>query len=232
MPQNEPINDPATKASPRDHAQSALVEAAAHLRPSLRTDGSRAAGGGSVEQQWDALERFAAQNRLILPAAFPPPDRHGGAEHDVRFDPVTGRWWKYTSPGFAGLTVDWDATSDPILRLAAPAEYLCRLVMQNESFSDDITLEGLWFDEAGGGLRIVTSQPDVAGEPATLNQITDSLGKMGFQKLPFPGIGRAGALAFKLGSMALWDAHPANFFVTNDNAVVPIDLILTNISMP
>lgn len=169
---------------------------------------------------------------MILSAGFLPPDRPGGAEHDVRYDAVTGRWWKYTSPGFAGLTVDWDGAEDARLRLALPLEYFSRLILQNRIFSDDIRFEGLWMDVGGGGWRIVTSQPDVAGEPANLEQIDRSLRQIGFFPLPIAGVGRSGALAFRLAEVALWDAHPANFFIAANDLVVPIDLILTEHPLP
>ena len=211
--------------------ESALENAAAHLCSGLCTNGQGSGSARSIEaEQWNRLIDWCASSRLVFGDDSPPPDRIGGAEHDVRYDAVSLRWWKYTNPGFSGLTVDWVREEVPCLRMATPHEYFARLILQNQLFADDIRLEGLWMDRAGGGWRIVTSQPDVAGEPATLQQISESMATQEFEELPIRGVGRSGALAFRRGQFVVWDAHPANFVRTQEDVIVAIDVIITRLA--
>jgi hypothetical protein len=204
-------------------ASSALEFASAQLCAGLRADGSPAS---SSAEQWQRLIRWASEERLILPPDYPQPVRSDTSEHDVRFDEVTGRWFKYTFEGLCGFSVDWDEKSPPHLRMATPVEYLRRLVLQNEVFADDIELVGLW-SRGDGAWRVVTSQPDVAGEPATRVQILEGLRAHGFQPLPVPGPNNAPA--FRRLNTVVWDAHPGNFVMTSDGVLVPIDLIITEL---
>lgn len=101
------------------------------------------------------------------------PPESESREHDVIFDPATGRWWKYTKPNAAGYGIEWGADGTPYMISAFPIEYLQRLRLQNDLFGDDIQLEGLWLDP-NGAWRIVTTQPDVDGIPATLDELTNA----------------------------------------------------------
>lgn len=224
---------------PHDHEATScppggtLIEAAAHIRRSLRADGPDARGIGTggaddfgrPEREWKALRDWAQERGLILPGGFPPPDRVGGREHDVRFDADAGLWWKYTKPNLAGFTVARREDGRPFLLNALPLEYLERLIMQNEVFEDEIEFQGVCSDKANS--RIVTSQPDIAGRPATLDEITTGMIAMGFDLLPWRGIGYENSLAFQMDDIFVWDVHPANMVVTDDGALVPIDVILT-----
>jgi hypothetical protein len=89
---------------------------------------------------------------------------------------------------------------------------------------DDILLIGLWHDQSGGGWRIVTSQPDIPGEPATRIQILDGMMGYGFKPLAVSGVNRSPA--FRNDQCIVWDAHPGNF-VWKDETLVPIDLIIS-----
>lgn len=224
---------------PHDHEAtsrppgSTLIEAATHIRRSLRADGPDAGGIGAgfddgfdrPEREWKALHDWAQERRLMLPAGFPPPDRVGGREHDVRFDADARLWWKYTKPNLAGFTVARREDGRPFLLNALPLEYLERLSLQNEVFEDAIELQGICSDNASS--RIVTSQPDIAGRPATLDEITTGMIAMGFALLPWRGIGYENSLAFQMGDIFVWDVHPANMVVAADGTLVPIDVILT-----
>ena len=188
MPENEDHEPPEHDATgPSTPAQSALERAAAHLCGSLRTDGSHA---GRAEDEWRDLLKWAASKKLILPVDYESPARSETAEHDVRYEGLAQRWFKYTIPGHCGFTVDCDGNDDsePTLRLATPSEYLSRLIAQNKLFVDDILLIGLWHDQSGGGWRIVTSQPDIPGEPATRIQILDGMMGYGFKPLAVSGV--------------------------------------------
>lgn len=213
---------------------STLIEAASHLRRSLCADGSDAGGFGTSvddddfdrpEREWKTLREWAEERGLIVPPHFPAPDRVGGREHDVRFDPGSRTWWKYTKPNLAGFTVEQPLGGRPYPLNAMPLQYLGRLIMQNEVFQDSIEFKGLWLDQAGW--RIVTTQPHIKGRPATLDEITTGMMAMGFELLPWRGIGYENSLAFQMADIFVWDVHPANMVVTGDGTLVPIDVILT-----
>ena len=175
-------------------ALAAATEALRRLRP----DGpNEELSFYQPEREWTALREYAQAQGLILPADFPGPLREGGREHDVRFDEATGRWWKYTKRTAAGYTVDWTGRLEdaPQLLPALPLDYLERLMAQNAVFADDIRLEGLWPD-GSRDWRIITSQPDVPGEPASAAEIVLGMEASGWETLPFRGVGYDDSLAF------------------------------------
>ena len=211
-------------------ALAAATEALRRLRP----DGpNEELSFYQPEREWTALREYAQAQGLILPADFPGPLREGGREHDVRFDEATGRWWKYTKRTAAGYTVDWTGRLEdaPQLLPALPLDYLERLMAQNAVFADDIRLEGLWPD-GSRDWRIITSQPDVPGEPASAAEIVLGMEASGWETLPFRGVGYDDSLAFvKLtpeGLVAVWDAHARNMVRTESGLIVPIDVIITH----
>ena len=228
-----PHEDKATSLS----QGSTLAQAIAHLRRGLCSDGSDAGSGARIggsssdprgeSFQWKALESWASDHGLLLPSSFPGPERMRGMEVDVRFDPADSLWWKYTNPGFAGFTVEWHPGEQPTLMMAAPLQYLERLELTNELFAMGIELRGLWPAPEGGDWRTVTTQPDAVGAAATHEDILHGMEAAGWELLPHADVGRRGALSFRQGSVALWDAHPANIVITNDGTLVPIDVILT-----
>jgi len=77
---------------------------------------------------------------------------------------------------------------------ALPLDYLERMLRQNAIFGDDVRLVGLW-NPVGHDWRIITTQPHVKGEAATLEQIGAAFESVGFEILPWRGIGYAGSLA-------------------------------------
>lgn len=142
----------------------------------------------------------------------------------MSFDEGELLWWKYTKAHLAGYTVEFNSQGQPYLLNALPLQYLERLLLQNEVFGDDIRLEGLWQD--GEGWHIVTSQSDIAGRPATLDEIRVGMKEFGFRELPWRGIGYENSLAFQFGDIFVWDVHPANMVMTAAGLLVPIDVIL------
>lgn len=203
-------------------APSALELAASQFHPSLCADGQAAR---SSQEQWQQLLKWAAAKGLILDQEYSSPERSDTSEHEVRFDEPTRRWFKYTIPGLCGFSVDWNGHEPPHLRMATPDEYFQRLCLQNELFADDINLVGFWNDINGGGWRMVTSQPDIVGEPATRIQILEGMRDYGFSPLPVSGPNNAPA--FRREDVIVWDAHPGNFVMTPEGVLVPIDLIIT-----
>ncbi len=121
--------------------------------------------------------------------------------------------------------VDWNTESRPYLRNALPLEYLARLTRQNELFQDDIKLAGLW-REGTGGWRIVSTQPHVPGQRATMGEISAGMAALGFVKMGWTGIGYEDATAWRIGSMGVWDVHPANVVMGADGVIVPVDVII------
>jgi hypothetical protein len=207
-------------------AQTALRDAEMHLRGSLRSsepDGDEE--WDRNEKEWAALLHWAEERQLILPPDMQGPERKGGREHDVRFDPVSGRWWKYTKPGMSGYTVSW-ASDEPFLHNASPLDYLLRLSYQNEIFGDDIRLEGLW----EGSCRrwsIVTSQPHVAGAPPLLDEIALAFEQLDFEKLHYHCVGYEGSLAYRKDGYDVWDVHPGNVRLSQLGLPIPFDFIIT-----
>ena len=163
---------------------------------------------------------------MILPSTFPPPHREGGREHDVRFDEELGCWWKYTKPNMAGYTVSWSEEDTPYLHNALPLDYLERLELQNFVFGDDVRLAGLW-NSQDNDWRIVTTQPDVQGHRATLEQLQEAFQRAQFELLPWRGIGYADSLSFRKEGTDVWDVHPANVLITKEGYPLPFDVMLT-----
>lgn len=181
-------HDGSTKTSV---AGSALAKAHAHLRGGVCADGlgdgdDAEADWDQRERQWSQLQEWCADAGRMMEA--PGPDLAGGREHDVIFQTETGLWAKYTKPGLAGFIVDWEETGKPYLRNALPSEYLKRLLRQNELFHDGIGFAGLW-REGRGGWRIRTTQPDVPGRRATMEEIGAGMRALGLVQMQWKGVG-------------------------------------------
>ena len=207
----------------------ALTDAAAHIRRRVCTDGAPHGTDGDFsdpERQWAALIEWAGTCGKILPLAFLAPEREGGREHDVTLDESSGRWIKYTKRSASGYTVSWTEKGEPFMHNATPLEYLQRLLWQNEAFGDDIRLVGLW-QEQPHQWRIVTTQPGLQGERATLEALAAAFTAAGFTLLPWRGIGYEGSLSLRIESFDVWDVHPANVLLSPEGIPLPIDVIVT-----
>lgn len=156
------------------------------------------------------------------------PQLAGGREHDVIFLPAEACWVKFTKPGLAGFTVDWEESGRPFLRNALPMEYLDRLQWQNEFFQDSITLTGLW-REGRGGWRIRTTQPHVVGRRATMLEISVGLKALGLVQMGWKGMGYEDSTSWRIGRFGVWDVHPANVILAENGVLVPIDVIITEL---
>lgn len=237
-PDDKPHEGTPAQNDQRGPEGGALATAAQFLRRLRPDDGDEAVPDFSQpEREWGELRAYAQKSGLTLPAGWPGPEKEGGREHDVRYDAATGSWWKYTKRNGAGYTVDWTGRLQDRSSLlpALPGEYLERLRAQNDLFSDDIRLEGLWPD-GSANWRIVTSQPDVPGRAASPEEIQSALEEMGWRLLPYWDIGYEGARAYAREEagrvVAMWDVYPRNFIKTESGLIVPIDVILTTHSVP
>ena len=128
----------------------------------------------------------------------------------------------------AGYTVSWAADGGPYLHNALPLDYLERMLSQNLVFGDDVRLVGLWNPQANDW-RIITTQPDVTGAKATLDELRAAFERVGFELLPWRGIGYSESLAFRKEGIDVWDVHPANVLVAEDGLSLPFDVMLTPI---
>lgn len=212
-------------------AGGALAGAQDYLCGGLYSDGTF--DGDEGEDDWDEPERQWSQLQCWCDAQgmtmeSPGPAASGGREHDVMFQPETECWLKYTKPGLAGYTVDWEADGRPSLRNALPLEYFERLTRQNELFQDEIKLAGLW-REGTGGWRIVTTQPHVRGRRATMQEISEGMKALGLVQMGWKGIGYEDSTSWRIGRFGVWDVHPANVIMGDNGVVVPVDVIITEL---
>ena len=128
------------------------------------------------------------------PAAYLPLVEDAGQEHCVWLDEKSQRYFKATFPGQFGFTVIALQELGLELVQATPLEYLERWLLQNSLFGDDVRLEGIAGEEAG--LAVVISQPNVAGDAVTVEEIEGFLRPLWFQPLPELHLGNPGARAF------------------------------------
>ena len=221
-------HDGATETSP---AGGPLAEAQDYLGGSVCPDDTFDGDAAEEdweepERQWSQLHRWCGEQGMMLDS--PEPEISGGREHDVVFDGEKECWVKYTKPGMAGYMVDWHADGRPWLRNALPLEYLARLTRQNELFQDDIKLAGLW-REGTGGWRIVTTQPHVRGQRATMQEISEGMKALGLVQMGWKGIGYEDSTSWRIGRFGVWDVHPANVIMGGNGVVVPVDVIITEL---
>lgn len=172
---------------------------------------------------FEALCRWGEENGLIRPIADfkffgRRPDGYGD-EHQAWFDEQLGRWFKATYENRFGLA--WGRRGTATVR-----EYLTRLILQNKYFGDDIHLVSLI--NVGGKLRVLTSQPHIAGDPAAYAEIQEWFRFLGFIRVEI-----GGSIAWYLRSenLLVADAHEGNVIkvsvrTTGAGVLVPIDLNL------
>jgi hypothetical protein len=215
-------SDHAQQSQPKDHgierrpAESPLESAARYI---ARGPGASAAGDGGGEAfsaSISALLDWGLENKLIRPEEdFPffnrSPDGHGD-EHEAWFNQDANRWFKATYPDRFGLAWGRDGS-------ATVYEYLQRLILQNAYFGDDIRLEALV--NCRGRLRVLTSQPHIAGDPAEYREIEKWFLEAGF--LRFEHSSRV-AWYLKQVNLLVADAHEGNVIRSVSGRLIPIDL--------
>ena len=196
----------------------ALESAQGYLAGSAEAGCSGDGGSASFNSSFKAFVEWGEANGLIRPERdFPffgrAPDGSGD-EHECWFDEVTNLWLKATFHNRFGVA--WGREGS-----ATAGEYLTRLVLQNRYFGDDIHLVALV--ESRERLRVLTSQPHVAGEAAGYTEIQEWFGGLGFRRLE-----ACGSIAWYLRSenLLVADAHEGNVIRTRNGMLVPIDLNL------
>jgi len=142
----------------------------------------------------------------------------------VTFDPETGTVLKFTKPERAAYVVNFDLGT-PKMASALPLEYMGRLMLQNDIFSDTLRFVGIGGEP--GERRIITRQNIVVGRPASWEEITSMMVEdLGFNKLRHNhGIGYDDSYAFVRDDAVVFDMRPANVFTTEEGVVIPVDCI-------
>ncbi len=210
-------------------AAGALDAAARHLRASPRPARTTPAREREIlrgRQERDLIAWARESSRLVEPAFYLTRIEDAGEEHRVWLDEPSQRYFKVTHVGRFGFHVI--ALSDGTAELtgATPLEYLERLQLQNQLFTDDIRLVGVALEREQ--VVIVTSQEAICGGDVTAEEMTAFMRKLWFQPLHGLSLGRPGSLAFyrDLDEVAAFDAHPGNFVKDDNGVVLPIDLVM------
>lgn len=163
-------------------------------------------------------------------------DNDGGQEHRVWYSADEGRYYKANHAGrygwYASLDLRYDKRTqedEPYIAMgnATPCQYLDRLLLQNEVFSDDIRLEGLWIES--GGLVILTSQRYISGAAPTPAEILQVMSLLGYERIPGLPANSEDCFSFydRTTRIAAFDAHTGNFIkASSHDKVVPIDLVM------
>jgi len=214
---------------PEGDASGALDAAANHLRASPRPAGAAPAREREIlrgRQERDLLAWARERGRLIDPPRYLTRIEDAGEEHRVWLDEARQRYFKVTHAGRFGFYVIALADGTAELTSATPLEYLERLQLQNQLFSDDIRLLGVALEREK--LVIITSQEAIRGTEASGDEMLAFMAKLWFKPLTGLSLGRPGALAFyrDLDEVAAFDAHPGNFVKDDNGVVLPIDLVL------
>jgi Serine/Threonine/Tyrosine Kinase found in polyvalent proteins len=199
-----------------DSAASTLESAERYIAGSKGTGSSCDGSGAAFSTTFAAFVDWAEKAGLIRTTAdfdfFSRQRDAYGDEHEAWFEQPLKRWFKATYENRFGLAWGRDGT-------ATVHEYLRRLMLQNAHFGDDIQLIALI--NCGGKIRVLISQPHIAGSHAEPGQI-----EQWFSHLHFKRIDMSGRIAwyFETENLLIADAHEGNVLQTAAGTLVPIDL--------
>jgi Serine/Threonine/Tyrosine Kinase found in polyvalent proteins len=193
-----------------------LESAEGHVATSAGTGSPGDASRKAFTVAFSALVEWAEARKLIrfehdFPFFRRPTDGRGD-EHEAWFDEKSNRWFKATYPDRFGLAWGREGT-------ATAREYLSRLVLQNKFFRDDIRFVALI--NSSQHLRVLTSQPHIAGERAPANEIKQWFLGLGFVRLE---TGDRIAWYRERENLLVADAHEGNVIKSTIGDLVPIDL--------
>lgn len=214
-------NDQTTRGSSQTDAGCSLANAAANIRRRLRA-ARPFPEGERYGAEWRAVEQWCEEEGLILPAHLTP-ERKGGREHDLLRLANDSRWLKFTKPWASGYSVDLSG-DEPILLPARPLQYLDRLRLQNRCFGDEIRFVGITHDAKSR--RIIISQPDIQGHPASWDEIDYWFLNQGFVKLKVQRLGAYDSAAFGGHGVGVFDVRPINVVMTDNGLLLPIDVMM------
>jgi hypothetical protein len=182
MDLNENLNipDPKGKALPLSHQRGALESAAMFLQggtaPSPDHESFEPRRIERVRREQRQLIVWARENKKEL-KQLPPLSTRGG-EHQVHFSKKELLVIKSTLPN---QNRGYGISFGSYCRGATPAEYLDRLMLQNELFNDSIRLKGIV--ENSGKPIIVSTQPFYNGVNPTVDEIDGYMKDAGFERL-------------------------------------------------
>lgn len=204
------------------NARRSLESAAADVRGSQSSapahDESRTDRMSRIRREEDRLRPWAEERGLLIDRTPPDLDLHG--EHGVYHDESKGRYFKVTR---GDRHQGYGIALGSHLHGASPAEYLDRLVLQNSLFDDDIRLE--WISpRPNRKLAIVSSQPDITGEPARPGEIDVLMESKGFTRLT------DGAFLDPGNSILVFDMFPRNVVRSPDGTLYPIDPVIQRVT--
>lgn len=218
---NPGADEPSTRQIREASAGNPLASAEGYLGYRLRAGAQGAPGGrpaaNLADQGRHLLDWAAREGRLIDRAFLGRLWNVGGVEHDVFHCAQTGRWVKFTLPGRGGQMIDVEPAGAGLPgRLvtgdAPPFVYLRRLTMANSRLGDDLWLHGVVDDPAGP--RMVVSQRDIGGEPASYEAIALHFGAHGFL-----AIKDRKTFYHPAENLLVSDAHPGNVFCAPQGAI-------------
>jgi len=222
-------------AMPYERGESTKQDASqmANSQGTLESAESNARGSGSPapahdEGRSERLERIRSEERRLgewaereglLVTELPPADELHG-EHGIHYNPKSKRYFKFTRHD---RHQGYGIALGSHLHGASPAEYLDRIRLQNDVFSDDIKLDGI-LKRSGGRLSIITSQPRIVGDAPTLKEIDALMVGKGFKKLA------DGAFVDQSRGILVYDLFPRNAVKSADGTVYPIDPVIQRVS--
>ena len=193
----------------------ALESAERHIARSADTSSSCDGSGAAFTATFSALVEWGQERDLIRKQSdfefFARATDGHGDEHEAWYDAESKRWYKATYLNRFGLAWGRDDT-------ATVHEYLLRLLLQNMYFGDDIHLVALISHEER--MRVLISQPHIAGSPAKYDLTQRWFTELGFQKIESDSI----AWYYEPANLLVADAHEGNVIQTAVGTLVPIDL--------
>ncbi len=169
-----------------------------------------------------ALIEWGASSGLKLPhdfcCRFVPVS--SGAEHLVYHDQVARRAIKLTRPNAFG-----HSAAEPGGRGATATEYLRRLTYHNLLFGDDVRLLGLIQTE--DSVQVVSSQPWITAHAETPNATVEQIDDY-FERLTFvrSDLFEGAVYYSKFLDIVAADAHSLNVLISEENFIVPIDVVI------
>lgn len=195
----------------------ALRSLANELRAGARAIQAAQPGTSDLEAQTSALRESNGLPGIDL-SSLEAPDTEA-SEHLIWFVPKSGAVVKATAYGRFGH--DFDRRRGGGL----PADYLDRMALSDEILGDSVSLLGK-FEGVDGEVGLVIRQNYIPASRETPNPSTDQIAAFlrarGFEPVP----GKEGRHLHRQLGVEIDDTHAANFILTEDGTVFPLDLLI------